>query len=84
MPTTDTEDPEKSIPLALQRIFYNLQYSDTAVSTKGLTQSFGWDTYDTFMQHDVQVAARVESKSNNLPSRRGAAGPSRRRRRWTS
>lgn len=44
MPTTDTEDPEKSIPLAMQRIFYKLQYSDTSVSTKQLTKSFGWDT----------------------------------------
>mmetsp|Transcript_31351 Transcript_31351/g.95869 ORF Transcript_31351/g.95869 Transcript_31351/m.95869 type:complete len:1166 (-) Transcript_31351:845-4342(-) len=59
MPTTDTEDPEKSIPLALQRIFYKLQYSDTSVSTKQLTKSFGWDTYDTFMQHDVQELNRV-------------------------
>jgi|TARA_B100000524_G_C23420944_1_gene287891 ubiquitin carboxyl-terminal hydrolase 7 len=55
MPTTDGEDPEKSIPLSLQRIFYKLQYSDHSVSTKQLTKSFGWDTYDTFMQHDVQV-----------------------------
>jgi len=59
MPTTDNEDAEKSIPLALQRIFYKLQYGDTSVSTKQLTKSFGWDTYDTFMQHDVQELNRV-------------------------
>jgi len=59
VPTADGEDPEKSIPLALQRIFYKLQYSDTSVSTKQLTKSFGWDTYDTFMQHDVQEFNRV-------------------------
>mmetsp|Transcript_41401 Transcript_41401/g.100498 ORF Transcript_41401/g.100498 Transcript_41401/m.100498 type:complete len:1169 (+) Transcript_41401:70-3576(+) len=59
MHTTDGEDPESSIPLALQRIFYKLQYSDTSVSTKQLTKSFGWDTYDTFMQHDVQELNRV-------------------------
>mmetsp|Transcript_2670 Transcript_2670/g.8917 ORF Transcript_2670/g.8917 Transcript_2670/m.8917 type:complete len:1166 (-) Transcript_2670:95-3592(-) len=59
MPTTDTEDPEASIPLALQRIFYKLQYADSSVSTKQLTKSFGWDTYDTFMQHDVQELNRV-------------------------
>ena len=44
MHTTDGEDPENSIPLSLQRIFYKLQYSDTSVSTKQLTKSFGWDT----------------------------------------
>ena len=43
--------------LAPQRIFYKLQYGDTSVSTKQLTKSFGWDTNDTFMQHDVQVCA---------------------------
>lgn len=59
MHTTDGEDPESSIPLALQRIFYKLQHSDSSVSTKELTKSFGWDTYDTFMQHDVQELNRV-------------------------
>ena len=59
MHTTDGEDPESSIPLALQRIFYKLQHSDSSVSTKQLTKSFGWDTYDTFMQHDVQELNRV-------------------------
>ena len=29
------------------------------MSTKQLTKSFGWDTYDTFMQHDVQELNRV-------------------------
>lgn len=59
MPTREDEDPENSIPLALQRIFYKLQHSDTSVSTKQLTKSFGWDTADTFMQHDVQELLRV-------------------------
>ena len=59
MHTTDGEAPESSIPLALQRIFYKLQHSDSSVSTKQLTKSFGWDTYDTFMQHDVQALNRV-------------------------
>ena len=29
------------------------------MSTKELTKSFGWDTYDAFMQHDVQELNRV-------------------------
>ena len=43
----------------LQHLFYKLQYSDTSVATKELTKSFGWDTYDSFMQHDVQELNRV-------------------------
>jgi ubiquitin carboxyl-terminal hydrolase 7 len=36
-----------------------LQYSKTSVATKALTKSFGWGTYDAFMQHDVQELNRV-------------------------
>lgn len=59
MPTADVEDASKSLPLALQRLFFKLQYSRTAVSTKDLTKSFGWGTYDAFLQHDVQELNRV-------------------------
>ncbi|KAL9230836.1 hypothetical protein vseg_006133 [Gypsophila vaccaria] len=59
MPTTENDNPASSIPLALQSLFYKLQYNDTSVSTKELTKSFGWDTYDSFMQHDVQELNRV-------------------------
>ncbi|KAI3767950.1 hypothetical protein L2E82_18379 [Cichorium intybus] len=38
---------------------YKLQYNDTSVAIKELTKSFGWDTYDSFMQHDVQELNRV-------------------------
>ncbi|CAN4114471.1 unnamed protein product [Withania somnifera] len=59
MPTTENDNPSGSIPLALQSLFYKLQYSDTSVATKELTKSFGWDSYDSFMQHDVQELNRV-------------------------
>ncbi|KAG2310103.1 hypothetical protein Bca52824_021660 [Brassica carinata] len=59
MPTTENDAPTASIPLALQSLFYKLQYNDTSVATKELTKSFGWDTYDSFMQHDVQELNRV-------------------------
>ncbi|RWW18067.1 hypothetical protein GW17_00017968 [Ensete ventricosum] len=59
MPTTENDMPSGSIPLALQSLFYKLQYSDGSVATKDLTKSFGWDTYDSFMQHDVQELNRV-------------------------
>jgi len=67
---TESDDPTKSVPLALQRVFYELQFSDSAVGTKKLTKSFGWETLDTFMQHDVQELCRVllenmESKMKN-------------------
>lgn len=59
MPTPENDEPSKSIPLALQSLFYKLQYSRTSVSTKDLTKSFGWSTYDAFLQHDVQELNRV-------------------------
>lgn len=52
--------PTSNIPLALQRLFLKLQlYRNKPVSTKELTKSFGWDTWDTFTQHDVQEMSRV-------------------------
>ncbi|KAB1200300.1 Ubiquitin carboxyl-terminal hydrolase 12 [Morella rubra] len=59
MPTTENDIPSGSIPLALQSLFYKLQYNDSSVATKELTKSFGWDTYDSFLQHDVQELNRV-------------------------
>ncbi len=40
-------------------IFVQLQFGEASVSTKDLTKSFGWDSYDAFMQHDVQELNRV-------------------------
>nr|XP_025887466.1 ubiquitin carboxyl-terminal hydrolase 13-like isoform X1 [Solanum lycopersicum] len=48
MPTT-----ENDMPLALQNLFYKLQFSGKSVATRELTKSFGWDSSDVFMQHDV-------------------------------
>jgi ubiquitin carboxyl-terminal hydrolase 7 len=56
---TEHDDPVKSVPLAMQRIFFDLQHNDKSVGTKKLTKSFGWDTVDVFMQHDVQELSRV-------------------------
>lgn len=49
----------QSVPLALQRVFHELQHSDKPVGTKKLTKSFGWESLDSFMQHDVQELCRV-------------------------
>ncbi|CAD5217187.1 unnamed protein product [Bursaphelenchus okinawaensis] len=70
MMPTDEDDPESSVALAMQRVFYELQFSDTPVGTRKLTKSFGWDAVDSFLQHDVQELCRVlldnlESKMSN-------------------
>jgi ubiquitin carboxyl-terminal hydrolase 7 len=62
-----------SITLALQRLFYLLQVSDQSVSTRELTRSFGWDAYESFIQHDVQELNRVlcdtlEEKMKDTPA----------------
>merc|ERR1739838_753750 len=56
---TENDDSLKSVSLALQRVFFELQYNDKPVGTKKLTKSFGWETLDSFMQHDVQELSRV-------------------------
>lgn len=56
---TEADDSSKSVALALQRVFNDLQFSDKPVGTKKLTKSFGWETLDSFMQHDVQEFLRV-------------------------
>ncbi|GAQ84171.1 Ubiquitin carboxyl-terminal hydrolase [Klebsormidium nitens] len=59
MPTTENDSAASSIPLALQRLFYKLQFKDTSVSTKDLTTSFGWGPTESFEQHDVQELNRI-------------------------
>lgn len=58
IPTKD-QVSGKSIPLALQRIFYQLQTSREPPHTNELTRSFGWDMAESFQQHDVQEFSRV-------------------------
>lgn len=55
---TEADNPMKSTALALQRVFYNLQASNTAAGTTELTKSFGWDSLESFRQHDVQELNR--------------------------
>lgn len=63
---------EESIPQALQSLFFDLRFAAKAPSTKALTRSFGWDSEDSFTQHDVQELDRVlldnlESKMVGTP-----------------
>lgn len=62
MPLPSEENPDQGgsrMSYALQKVFYELQYSATTVRTKKLTESFGWDTADAFTQHDVQELNRI-------------------------
>jgi ubiquitin carboxyl-terminal hydrolase 7 len=59
MPTSVDDYDQKCLPLALQSLFYKVQFNPHAVATKDLTRSFGWDSMDAFTQHDVQELNRV-------------------------
>lgn len=54
LPEPGNENSGSELSYALQKVFYELQFSPTVVKTKKLTESFGWDTTDAFTQHDVQ------------------------------
>eukprot|EP01103_Thecamoeba_quadrilineata_P007298 TRINITY_DN1713_c0_g2_i1.p1 TRINITY_DN1713_c0_g2~~TRINITY_DN1713_c0_g2_i1.p1 ORF type:complete len:1124 (-),score=191.47 TRINITY_DN1713_c0_g2_i1:16-3198(-) len=56
---TEADRSKNTIPLALQRVFFQLQFEDKSVGTKELTKSFGWTAHDSFTQHDVQELNRV-------------------------
>lgn len=64
---TITENENISMQAALQQIFYNLKYSNKAVATSDLLvlliimtkhlcfqKSFGWESREAWVQHDVQ------------------------------
>jgi hypothetical protein len=56
MPTTENDSASGSTPLALQRLFYNLQFEDTSVSTTDLTTSFEWaPAANSFEPHNLQA-----------------------------
>ena len=43
-------------PLLLQ-LFYKMETSEDAVTTRDLTESFGWTDAQSFQQHDLQACA---------------------------
>ena len=70
---TENAVPTTSVPLALQRLFFTLRFSQRAASTTELIRSFGWDAADAFEQHDVQELSRVlvdylEDKMRGTPA----------------
>eukprot|EP01087_Luapelamoeba_hula_P007038 TRINITY_DN1712_c0_g1_i1.p1 TRINITY_DN1712_c0_g1~~TRINITY_DN1712_c0_g1_i1.p1 ORF type:complete len:614 (+),score=100.06 TRINITY_DN1712_c0_g1_i1:244-2085(+) len=56
---TQNDTPENSIPLALQRVFYRLQFDNDSSGTKELTAAFGWNKRQSYIQQDVQELNRV-------------------------
>lgn len=54
IPTQDIRDSKSSVALNLQALFCNLQTAKDPCSTLALTQSFGWDNDEAFVQHDIQ------------------------------
>ncbi|VDQ04161.1 unnamed protein product [Trichobilharzia regenti] len=49
-----------SIPYQLQRLFVQLQTTEsTAISTNGVTTSFGWRSCDVIQQQDIHELCRV-------------------------
>jgi ubiquitin carboxyl-terminal hydrolase 7 len=66
------KDARTDAAWALQRLFYSLQISKTAVSTQELTKSFGWDTIHLFEQQDAvemlrKLLERLEKKMKGSP-----------------
>lgn len=55
---TENEENLMNSAYTLQRLFYQLQSSKSAVSTNELTKSFGWQTRHIFEQQDVQELSR--------------------------
>lgn len=59
--------------LALQRIFWRLQHSDSPVYTTELTKAFGWESLEAFIQSDVQEFSRVLLDDLETRTKRTAA-----------
>lgn len=59
IPTSEETEPASSIALALQAMFFQLQYSMRSVSTEDLTKSFGWDSSGSLMQEDVHEFNKI-------------------------
>ena len=51
--------PSHVIPLALQKLFYQLETNRSPCSTTILTDAFGWTANDSFTQHDVHELTRI-------------------------
>uniref|UniRef100_A0A915HG98 Peptidase C19 ubiquitin carboxyl-terminal hydrolase domain-containing protein n=1 Tax=Romanomermis culicivorax TaxID=13658 RepID=A0A915HG98_ROMCU len=69
---TEQNDPQACIAFSMKRVFHDLKFCSKPVGTKKLTKSFGWDTNESFLQHDVHALCRflldnLESTMKNTP-----------------
>jgi ubiquitin carboxyl-terminal hydrolase 7 len=62
MDTSQDTSDNPTIILALQRLFYRLQFEEDAVDTKELTKSFGWESTCVLIDADL---IRLEKSSPN-------------------
>jgi len=75
---TEQEADRTNSAWALQRLFHQLQTSETTVGTQELTASFGWETRHIFEQQDVQELSRIlmdrlEEKMKGTPAEKALA-----------
>lgn len=59
MQILESDDRRKSVPLALQHLFYKLQYQNTSVETEDLVKALHWDFDPWFVHYDVFRMQRV-------------------------
>ncbi|KAK9546263.1 ubiquitin-specific protease ubp15 [Aspergillus fumigatus] len=76
---TEAEATRDNSAWTLQRLFYNLQTSESSVSTTELTASFGWESRQIFEQQDVQelsrkLMERLEEKMKATPVEKALPG----------
>lgn len=65
IPTSKSDDLSKSIPFALQQVFFDLQFGDDHVPTTELIVALGWDSH---VQRDAQEFVRtlIEKLDNEM------------------
>lgn len=59
MTTMATDDSQKSLPLALQQLFYKLRCQNISAKIKDLIKALDWDCTDIRLQHDVVEIQRT-------------------------
>ena len=64
MINTDDEDQVEGVLLVLQRVFYDLQFSEQSVSTKKLCKSLGWDSPGFSKKHNLRELFQMVIKES--------------------
>ena len=56
---TESDDSSSSVALALQRVFYQMQFNEEAVNIQEFTSAFDWLSLDLATQYDVHDLCRL-------------------------